>query len=275
MKLINFKKVVFVLLFTLLAAPFSYGQGKEKKINNIIDQLDFRNKTDLTERLEYLNSRAKEEDSVSLTEVENLLANRELREVIVQNFDEYFTDKEINELHKIMNSDVFQKLSNSSLFNSYSKLYMIINDQLDLIENSITSRRIFDSTPKIELTLIPVEREDGFYATIDYDSNNGEQELVLEATPSITKKDILEVKKEIDSYKHPYISVTLNEEGTNKFHLLTQENIGKPIAIVIDKHIVMSPTVQAPISGGKVQISGNFSEEDIDRMINILKDKAN
>ena len=275
MKLINLKKVVFVLSFTLLAAPFSYGQGKEKKINNIIDQLDFRNKTDLTERLEYLNSRAKEEDSVSLTEVENLLANRELREVIVQNFDEYFTDKEINELHKIMNSDVFQKLSNSSLFNSYSKLYMIINDQLDLIENSITSRRIFDSTPKIELTLIPVEREDGFYATIDYDSNNGEQELVLEATPSITKKDILEVKKEIDSYKHPYISVTLNEEGTNKFHLLTQENIGKQIAIVIDKHIVMSPTVQAPISGGKVQISGNFSEEDIDRMINILKDKAN
>jgi len=126
MKLINLKKVVFVLSFTLLAAPFSYGQGKEKKINNIIDQLDFRNKTDLTERLEYLNSRAKEEDSVSLTEVENLLANRELREVIVQNFDEYFTDKEINELHKIMNSDVFQKLSNSSLFNSYSKLYMII-----------------------------------------------------------------------------------------------------------------------------------------------------
>jgi Preprotein translocase subunit SecD len=275
MKLINLKKVVFVLLFTLLAAPFSYGQGKEKKINNIIDQLDFRNKTDLTERLEYLNSRAKEEDSVSLTEVENLLANRELREVIVQNFDEYFTDKEINELHKIMNSDVFQKLSNSSLFNSYSKLYMIINDQLDLIENSITSRRIFDSTPKIELTLIPVEREDGFYASIDYDSNNGEQELVLEATPSITKKDILEVKKEIDNYEHPYISVTLNEEGTNKFHLLTQENVGKPIAIVIDKHIVMSPTVQMPISGGKVQISGNFSEEDIDRMINILKDKTN
>ena len=263
-----------MLSFTLLAAQFSYGQTKEKKINAIIDRLDIKNKTDFTERLEYLKPQAKEADSVMLTEAENLLANREIREAIVQSFDEYFTDKEINELYKIVNSDVFKKLSNSSLYNSYSKLYKYMDEALDQIDHFIKSRKIYEPPYENELTLTPVEREDGFYATIDYDLDNGIQDLTLEETPSITKEDILDVKKEFEN-GYPYISVTLNEEGTKKFHLLTQENIGKPIAIVIDKHIVVSPTVQAPIPGGKIQISGRFSEEEIDQMINKLKDKAN
>ena len=275
MRLINLRRVVIMLSFTLLSAQFSYGQTKEKKINAIIDRLEIRNKTDLIERLEYLNSQAAEEDRVSLIELENLLADREIRKAIVQEFDEYFTDKEIDELHKIANSDVFKKLSNSSLYNSYSKLYKYIEEVLDALDRNIQNRKIYEYTPdETDLTLIPVEREDGFYATIDYDLNNGMQDLVLEETPSITKEDILDVKKEFDN-GYPYISVILNEEGTDKFHLLTQENIGKPIAIVIDKHIVISPIVQAPIPGGKIQISGRLSEEEIDQMINKLKDKAN
>ena len=272
MRLINLRRVVIMLSFTLLSAQFSYGQTKEKKINAIIDRLEIRNKTDLIERLEYLNSQAAEEDRVSLIELENLLADREIRKAIVQEFDEYFTDKEIDELHKIANSDVFKKLSNSSLYNSYSKLYKYIEEVLDALDRNIQNRKIYEYTPdETDLTLIPVEREDGFYATIDYDLNNGMQDLVLEETPSITKEDILDVKKEFEN-GYPYISVTLNEEGTKKFHLLTQENVGKPIAIVIDKHIVVSPTVQAPITGGKIQITGRFSEEEIDQMINKLKD---
>ncbi|MGV8093197.1 MAG: hypothetical protein AB2L24_15165 [Mangrovibacterium sp.] len=56
-----------------------------------------------------------------------------------------------------------------------------------------------------------------------------------------------------------------------KFFNLGQ--IYKPIAIVIDKQIVSLPTVQSEIAGGRVSISGDFSEKEMDNMIEKLKEK--
>ena len=57
------------------------------------------------------------------------------------------------------------------------------------------------------------------------------------------------------------------------YNLLTKENIGKPVAIVIAKQIVSIPTVNSEIIGGKASISGDFSEKEIDKMIEILREK--
>ena len=44
---------------------------------------------------------------------------------------------------------------------------------------------------------------------------------------------------------------------------ITEKNIGNPIAIYLDDIMISNPTVQAPITNGKAQISGNFDAQSV------------
>lgn len=48
----------------------------------------------------------------------------------------------------------------------------------------------------------------------------------------------------------PQIQLQFNNEGTAKFRKLTQENVGKQIAIYLDDEILIAPNVQTPILDG-------------------------
>lgn len=58
------------------------------------------------------------------------------------------------------------------------------------------------------------------------------------------------------------VSLQFNDEGAKIFEELTKSNIGKPLAIYIDGAPISIPTVQEVITGGKAQISGNFTMEE-------------
>lgn len=60
----------------------------------------------------------------------------------------------------------------------------------------------------------------------------------------------------------PNIALTFDQEGANLFEKITEENIGKPIAIYIDREMISSPIVQEKISGGQAQITGDFSIQE-------------
>jgi len=57
----------------------------------------------------------------------------------------------------------------------------------------------------------------------------------------------------------PQVSLSFNVEGAKKFAKLTQDNLGKPIAIFLDNQIVSAPTVQSAILDGNAVISGSFT----------------
>jgi preprotein translocase subunit SecD len=60
----------------------------------------------------------------------------------------------------------------------------------------------------------------------------------------------------------PNIALSFNDQGANLFEQITERNIGKPIAIYIDQEMISSPVVQEKISGGKAQITGEFTIEE-------------
>jgi len=60
------------------------------------------------------------------------------------------------------------------------------------------------------------------------------------------------------TYK-PVVLLQFDKEGSKIFEQLTERNIGKPLAIYIDGVLISSPIVQEKISGGKAQITGNFT----------------
>ncbi len=62
--------------------------------------------------------------------------------------------------------------------------------------------------------------------------------------------------------QEPLVSLEFNEEGAKIFEKLTEENVGKRLAIYIDDQLISAPVVQEKISGGKAQITGKFTIQE-------------
>ncbi len=82
-----------------------------------------------------------------------------------------------------------------------------------------------------------------------------------------------DARKEYDQRQQgrPNISMTMTDEAGQTWAALTGDNIGKSIAIVLDGYVYSFPTVQGKISGGVSQITGDFTGQEADDMVNILK----
>jgi len=68
----------------------------------------------------------------------------------------------------------------------------------------------------------------------------------------------------VSSSGHGYsqIDFSLTPDGKEQFAEVTGRNTGRRLAIVIDGQLITAPVIQAQITGGKGQITGNFTEQE-------------
>lgn len=272
----NLNRILLALFLSLFYIQNSVGQDREVKTNVIIDSLktvEFMKSTYIEFRLEPLKFEAINEDSIKLCEIENYLTDKEIRNRIVRAFDILYTDKEINDLYNFVGTTAFTKLVNSTMNMKISEQFNDIVTDFERIEKNIKQQNEIAENSESKFEPIYIDREDGFYETVDYESNKKIKDIKLVKKPSIPKTEISEIKKSANRFGDVYIEITFSKEGAKLFYLLTKKNIGKPIAIIVDKHIVSAPTVNSEISGGRASISGNFTTEEIDKMIEKLKNK--
>jgi preprotein translocase subunit SecD len=55
------------------------------------------------------------------------------------------------------------------------------------------------------------------------------------------------------------VNIGFDGNGTRRFARVTQENVGKPFAIILDNVVLSAPRINEPILGGTAQISGSFT----------------
>ena len=67
------------------------------------------------------------------------------------------------------------------------------------------------------------------------------------------------------------VSLSMNSDGASQWAQLTGQNIGKPIAIVLDGYVYSAPNVQNKIEGGTSRITGNFTIQEAQDLANVLK----
>lgn len=69
----------------------------------------------------------------------------------------------------------------------------------------------------------------------------------------------------------PQISITMTREAGLIWKRMTGQNIGKSIAIASENQIMSYPVVQGEIGGGMSSITGNFTSQEVDDLIGVLK----
>ena len=82
---------------------------------------------------------------------------------------------------------------------------------------------------------------------------------------------IVDAKDDFDQYGKPSVSMSMNTDGARRWALLTKQNIGKSIAIVLDGYVYSAPNVINEITGGNSQITGHFTPEEAKDLANVLK----
>lgn len=69
----------------------------------------------------------------------------------------------------------------------------------------------------------------------------------------------------------PVVTFRFNTAGARKFGRATQENVGRPFAIVLDNEVISAPVIQEPILGGSGQITGSFTVEGANDLAVLLR----
>ena len=99
-----------------------------------------------------------------------------------------------------------------------------------------------------------------------------------EKIPYLVKKktllsgsDIKEARVEIGQWGEPYIGLDFKSEAAEKFAELTGQHVGERLAIILDNVIQSAPVIKTRISGGKAQITGNFTMEEANELKIVLK----
>lgn len=69
----------------------------------------------------------------------------------------------------------------------------------------------------------------------------------------------------------PVVNIRFDGAGGRKFARVTQENVNKPFAIILDNQVISAPNINEPILGGQAQISGNFTVESANQLAIALR----
>ena len=69
----------------------------------------------------------------------------------------------------------------------------------------------------------------------------------------------------------PEVNFRFDAVGGKKFGEVTQKNIGRPFAIVLDEKIISAPIIQSAILGGAGRITGNFTVQEANDLAILLR----
>lgn len=96
---------------------------------------------------------------------------------------------------------------------------------------------------------------------------------ILERDAEVTGADLDTVRVDRDEYGGYAVGFTLNRTGSKKFARLTQNNIDRQLAIVLDGRVQSAPVIQSRISRSG-QITGDFTYDEADKLMIVLKSGA-
>ncbi|MBI4454562.1 MAG: protein translocase subunit SecD [Acidobacteria bacterium] len=98
--------------------------------------------------------------------------------------------------------------------------------------------------------------------------------LVVRRGASLTGLDLKTARRGQDINGAALVNFSLNSAGVQKFTAVTGANIGKRLAIVLDREVVSAPVIQSRIDQESAQITGQFTVQQADDLALKLRSGA-
>ena len=135
------------------------------------------------------------------------------------------------------------------------------------VENPETLKQLIGQTARLEFKLVdlsanPADVQQGRAppGSQVLPMADGTGFVAVKRRVMVSGDQLTDAKQSFDQDGRPDIDITFNTAGARRFARATQENTGKPFAIILDDKVLSAPNINEPILGGRAQITGgNFT----------------
>ena len=102
--------------------------------------------------------------------------------------------------------------------------------------------------------------------------SEGKTPYLIERRVLVSGEDLTDAQPGFDQRNgEPIVTFRFNNNGARRFAQVTQENVGRPFAIVLDNEVISAPVIREPILGGSGQISGSFTVQGANDLAILLR----
>jgi len=96
--------------------------------------------------------------------------------------------------------------------------------------------------------------------------------IAVKRSVLISGDQLIDARQEFDQRTNaPVVTIRFDGNGGRRFARVTQENVNKPFAIILDNVVISAPNINEPILGGSAQISGNFTVQSANELAIALR----
>ncbi len=129
-------------------------------------------------------------------------------------------------------------------------------------------RQLLGSTAKMSFHLLGNQGEPGVSMLADEEG----QQYPVQDRVELSGDRLTDARAAFDQQTNePIVNFRFDTAGANRFAQITQANVGRPFAIVLDDKVLSAPVIRQPITGGSGQISGGFSVEEANTLAALLR----
>jgi len=120
---------------------------------------------------------------------------------------------------------------------------------------------------------IPEEDKILFGRVVDKETGSVTKKVYLTKKLTLMTGDLLtEARVNIDQlYNEPNVSIAFDSAGAKLFEQITEANVKKRLAIILDNNVYSAPVIQERIAGGSAQITGTFSMDEARDLAIVLR----
>ena len=138
--------------------------------------------------------------------------------------------------------------------------------QVPGVENPEALKQLIGQTARLEFKLVdlqsdPAQVQRGIAppGSEVLPMADGSGAMAVKRRVMVSGEQLVDAKQSFDQDGRPVVSISFNTAGARRFGRVTQENVNKPFAIILDDKVLSAPTINEPILGGQAQISGSYT----------------
>ena len=136
-------------------------------------------------------------------------------------------------------------------------------------------KSLLGKTANLSFQFVSQKAEETFGTEkLNYDDNPEREENVSKRI-IISGENLIDAKPSMNNQTNETVVVfNLDRVGAKKFGKATSNNVGRQLAIILDKKIISAPTISEAIVGGSGQITGNFTFQSATDLSLLLRSGA-
>ena len=150
--------------------------------------------------------------------------------------------------------------------------------QVPGLQDPSALKALLGKTAKLEFKLVDTDADPGEVAAghapagsqiLPYTDRPGT--VAVKRRAMITGDQLVDSQISQDQNGSPAVSFRFDSTGGRRFAKATQENVGKPFAIILDNKVISDPRINEPILGGSGIIAGSYTTASANQLAILLR----